>query len=59
MDEIDAMEETPKNKVLSPQEEYRETLIFNNAIREIFLNRFVQLFSSYEQFVIIPNQVLK
>lgn len=46
-----------KEQILTPQEEYRETLMFNNAIREIFLNRFVQIFSSYEHFVIQPSQV--
>lgn len=51
------MEDTTKEKILTPQEEYQDTLIFNNAIREIFLNRFVQMFSSYEHFVIQPSQV--
>ncbi|KAI4485582.1 hypothetical protein M0802_012704 [Mischocyttarus mexicanus] len=49
-------EDTTNNRILTPQEEYQETLIFNNAIREIFLNRFVQMFCSYEHFVIQPNQ---
>lgn len=56
MDDIDPIEDTTE-KILTPQEEYQETLIFNNAIREIFLNRFVQMFSSYEHFVIQPSQV--
>ena len=47
-----------KDKILTTQEEYQDTLVFNNAIREIFLNRFVQLFSGYEHFVIHPSQVL-
>ncbi|KYQ60182.1 DENN domain-containing protein 5A [Trachymyrmex zeteki] len=55
MDDIDPIEDTTE-KILTPQEEYQETLIFNNAIREIFLNRFVQMFSSYEHFVIQPSQ---
>ncbi|XP_018059132.1 PREDICTED: DENN domain-containing protein 5B [Atta colombica] len=55
MDDIDPIEDTTE-KILMPQEEYQETLIFNNAIREIFLNRFVQMFSSYEHFVIQPSQ---
>jgi hypothetical protein len=57
VEDIDSIENTPKNKVLTNQEEYQETLVFNNAIREIFLNRFVQLFSSYEHFIIQPSQV--
>ncbi|XP_033217392.1 DENN domain-containing protein 5B isoform X4 [Belonocnema kinseyi] len=56
LNDIEAVENTTTKKVLTPVEEYQETLIFNNAIREIFMNRFVQLFSSYEHFVIQPNQ---
>ncbi|XP_072746333.1 DENN domain-containing protein 5B isoform X2 [Anoplolepis gracilipes] len=56
VDDIDPIEDTTTEKILTPQEEYRETLDFNNAVREIFLNRFVQMFSSYEQFVIQPSQ---
>ncbi|XP_063989208.1 DENN domain-containing protein 5B isoform X1 [Diachasmimorpha longicaudata] len=58
LDDIDSVENMTKDKdkVLSPQEEYRETLIFNNAVREIFLNRFVHLFSGYDHFVIHPSQ---
>ncbi|XP_014234902.1 DENN domain-containing protein 5B isoform X2 [Trichogramma pretiosum] len=57
LEDIDLIENSSRNnKKLTPQEEYKETLIFNNAIREIFLNRFVQIFSSYEHFVILPNQ---
>lgn len=59
VDDIDPTEDTMPEKILTPQEEYRETLEFNNAIREIFLNRFVQMFSSYEHFVIQPSQVRK
>lgn len=55
MDDNDPEDAT--EKILTPQEEYQETLIFNSAIREIFLNRFVQMFSSYEHFVIQPSQV--
>lgn len=58
VDDIDTVEDiNTKEKTLTIQEEYADTLIFNNAIREIFLNRFVQIFSSYEHFVIHPNQV--
>ncbi|KAL6439866.1 hypothetical protein ACFW04_004115 [Cataglyphis niger] len=55
VDDIDSIEDNTE-KILTPQEEYRETLDFNNAVREIFLNRFVQMFSSYEHFVIQPSQ---
>lgn len=41
---------------LSPHEQYCEDLRLNNSIREIFLNRFVQIFATYENFVIMPNQ---
>ncbi|XP_059607628.1 DENN domain-containing protein 5B isoform X1 [Phlebotomus argentipes] len=41
---------------LTPHEQYCDDLRLNNAIREIFLNRFVQMFSAYEHFVIQPNQ---
>lgn len=37
-------------------EQYCEDLRLNNSIREIFLNRFVQMFATYENFVILPNQ---
>lgn len=33
-----------------------EDLKFNNTVREVFLNHFLHLFSSYETFVIQPNQ---
>ncbi|XP_020280148.1 DENN domain-containing protein 5B isoform X2 [Pseudomyrmex gracilis] len=55
-DDIDCIEDIANEKILTSQEEYRDTLVFNNAVREIFLNRFVQMFSSYEQFVIHPSQ---
>lgn len=42
---------------LSEHEQYVEDLRFNNAVREVFLNRFVYIFSAYEHFVIQPNQV--
>ncbi|CAL4110696.1 unnamed protein product, partial [Meganyctiphanes norvegica] len=32
-----------------------EDLKFNNAVRELFLNRFVQMFCAYDHFVIQPN----
>uniref|UniRef100_A0A0A9WD06 DENN domain-containing protein 5B n=2 Tax=Lygus hesperus TaxID=30085 RepID=A0A0A9WD06_LYGHE len=36
--------------------QYTKDLRINNAIREIFLNRFVHIFASYEHFIIQPNQ---
>jgi hypothetical protein len=42
---------------LPEHEQYIEDLRFNNAVREVFLNRFVYMFSAYEHFVIQPNQV--
>ncbi|KAJ8675599.1 hypothetical protein QAD02_011385 [Eretmocerus hayati] len=56
VEDYDTMENQQKNKILTQQEEYKETLVFNNAIREIFMNRFVQLFVSYENFLIQPSQ---
>ncbi|XP_049778730.1 DENN domain-containing protein 5B [Schistocerca cancellata] len=41
---------------LNEHQQYVEDLRFNNAVREIFLNRFVNIFSAYEHFVIPPNQ---
>ncbi|XP_026468507.1 DENN domain-containing protein 5A-like [Ctenocephalides felis] len=40
---------------LPPMEQYCEDMRLNNAIREIFLNRFVQMFAAYEHFVIYPQ----
>lgn len=42
--------------VLRNNEQYYNDLHFNVEIREIFLNRFCQIFLDYEQFVILPNQ---
>ncbi|XP_076396761.1 DENN domain containing pinstripe isoform X2 [Megachile rotundata] len=57
VEDIESVEDNNvKEQILTPQEEYQEMLMFNNAIREIFLNRFVQIFSSYEHFVIQPSQ---
>ena len=33
----------------------RDKLLLNNAIREVFVNRFAHLFLSYEHFVILPQ----
>ncbi|XP_053641988.1 DENN domain-containing protein 5B isoform X1 [Cherax quadricarinatus] len=35
--------------------EMMEELKFNNAVREVFLNRFVHMFCAYDHFVIQPN----
>jgi hypothetical protein len=45
-----------QNETPQPTDSYIEDLRFNNCIREIFLNRFVHIFHSYENFVIFPNQ---
>lgn len=37
-------------------EQYYNDLRLNAEMREIFLNRFCQIFLDYEQFVILPNQ---
>jgi hypothetical protein len=52
----DSEEELDENQVID-EESYERELRFNNSIREIFLNRFVHIFASYEHFVIQPNQV--
>lgn len=46
-----------KTENQQPADQYSDDLRFNNSVREIFLNRFVHIFQSYENFVIIPNQV--
>ncbi|XP_058466909.1 DENN domain-containing protein 5B isoform X2 [Malaya genurostris] len=60
-DEVDSgtnevMPSAKQKQPLSTLEQYYEDLKLNNSIREIFLNRFVQMFAAYEQFVILPNQ---
>lgn len=42
---------------ISSEAQYARDLRINNAIREIFLNRFVQMFLNYEHFIIQPTQV--
>ncbi|XP_031629908.1 DENN domain-containing protein 5B isoform X2 [Contarinia nasturtii] len=59
MDEIDCSNDVMPAKrrgPLSQHERYCEDLRLNNSVREIFLNRFVQMFATYEHFVIWPNQ---
>lgn len=59
MDDVDCSTDimpTKRKGPLSLQERYCEDLRLNNSIREIFLNRFVQMFATYEHFVILPNQ---
>lgn len=57
LDDVDAdvMPNTRKGP-LTLHEQYCEDMRFNNSVREIFLNRFVQMFAAYENFVILPNQ---
>ncbi|XP_025830821.1 DENN domain-containing protein 5B [Agrilus planipennis] len=45
-----------KTNSVHPSDSYLEDLRLNNTIREIFLNRFVHMFQTYENFVIIPNE---
>lgn len=59
LDEVDTDVVMPNNArkgPFTPHEQYCEDLRLNNSIREIFLNRFVQMFAAYENFVILPNQ---
>lgn len=54
--EID-IKSLPRNQQLpTTQEQYYDDQRLNNTIREIFLNRFVHMFTSYEHFLILPNQ---
>lgn len=59
LDDVDTDVVMPNNArkgPFTPHEQYCEDLRLNNSIREIFLNRFVQMFAAYENFVILPNQ---
>lgn len=59
MDDVDCSTDVMPAKRRGPQnahEQYCEDLRLNNSLREIFLNRFVQMFATYEHFVILPNQ---
>lgn len=52
--------QTPIKKSLGirviSNEDYYKDLRINAELREMFLNRFCQIFLDYEQFVILPNQ---
>lgn len=52
--------QTPSKKSLGTRvisnEDYYKDLRINAELRELFLNRFCQIFLDYEQFVILPNQ---
>lgn len=59
LDDVDCSTDVMPNQrkvPLTQHEQYCEDLRLNNSIREIFLNRFVQMFAVYENFVILPNQ---
>lgn len=59
MDDVDSSTDimpTTRKAPLSLHEQYCDDLRLNNSIREIFLNRFVQIFATYEHFVRLPNQ---
>ncbi|XP_037800884.1 DENN domain-containing protein 5B-like isoform X4 [Penaeus monodon] len=47
-DEVDGVRRERENEML-------EDLKLNNAVREVFLNRFVHMFCAYDHFVIQPN----
>lgn len=48
--------ETKNKDPTSMNQKEVEDLLFNNTIREVFLNHFLHIFSSYETFVIQPTQ---
>lgn len=56
---LDSEGNTSTYRALGDQtnKQYTHDLKINNVIQEIFLNRFTHMFSSYEHFVIQPNQV--
>lgn len=59
LDDVDCSTDVMPNSRKAPltmHEQYCEDLRLNNSIREVFLNRFVQMFAAYENFVILPNQ---
>ncbi|ESO93313.1 hypothetical protein LOTGIDRAFT_232739 [Lottia gigantea] len=58
MDADKPIEENKKDVDRMPVSEVND-LKFNSAIREIFMNRFVHMFSSYESFVIQPSHDLE
>lgn len=60
IDDVDAetVMPTTKKKILNDEDQYNEDMRFNAAIRETFLNRFVHIFLMYENFVIMPDQVI-
>ncbi|XP_013380096.1 DENN domain-containing protein 5B isoform X2 [Lingula anatina] len=47
----------PEDEIES-EDNHLKDLKFNNAVREVFLNRFLHIFSSYEAFIILPSQEL-
>ncbi len=48
--------ETEGHRGRLAEDKHLEELVCNNYIREIFLHYFMQIFSSYEEFVIQPSQ---
>ncbi|GFT92719.1 DENN domain-containing protein 5A [Nephila pilipes] len=46
----------PRSRGKEEMRHYIDMLKLNNAVREIFLCRFIHMFRSYENFVIQPNQ---
>ncbi|CAG0915928.1 unnamed protein product [Notodromas monacha] len=39
--------------------QYASDILLNNGVREVFLNRFIHMFGSFENFVILPTQDLE
>lgn len=58
IDDVDSETVMPavKKKILNDEDQYNEDIKFNATIRETFLNRFVNMFLMYENFVIMPDQ---
>ncbi|RZF48660.1 hypothetical protein LSTR_LSTR010750 [Laodelphax striatellus] len=50
------VDDNDADQILDEEGLYTQELLFNNALREIFLNRFVHIFSNYENFIIQPSQ---
>ncbi|XP_077530109.1 DENN domain containing pinstripe isoform X2 [Haemaphysalis longicornis] len=49
-------QQTPPSASSADRHPQLEELRFNNAVREVFFNRFLHMFRSYDHFVIQPNQ---
>ncbi|XP_063616075.1 DENN domain-containing protein 5B [Cydia splendana] len=54
--DADSVMPVPKRGPLNDEEQYQEDARLNSAVRECFLNRFVNMFLAYENFIIQPDQ---